>query len=156
MDGPTQYQAGGILSAWHARTRQRIALHFVIEQSNSTFSSFPFVCGPIVVDVQAGKPTPLDDPVVTEIAARLSKSPGQVVLRWGLQSGHVVIPKATNPVHIQQNAEALHEHALIELREGETPIELSEEHMCRLNALPVNLRLVNPPFGANGAGAFEL
>lgn len=104
---------------------------------------------------QTGKPTPLEDPVVTDIAARLNKSPGQVVLRWGLQTGHVVIPKATNPVHIQQNAEVLHEHALIELREGETRIELSEEDMLRLSSLPVNIRLVNPAFAANGAGAFD-
>ncbi|MFF4345203.1 aldo/keto reductase [Kitasatospora sp. NPDC001540] len=45
----------------------------------------------------------LDDPAVTAIAARTGKSPAQVVLRWHLQLGNVVIPKSVTPARIRQN-----------------------------------------------------
>ncbi|WP_090049467.1 aldo/keto reductase [Lentzea fradiae] len=47
----------------------------------------------------------LNDPVVTEIAARHGKSAAQVVLRWHLQIGNVVIPKSVTPERIRQNIE---------------------------------------------------
>ncbi|MET8969553.1 aldo/keto reductase [Streptomyces hydrogenans] len=45
----------------------------------------------------------LDDPAITAIAARTGKSPAQVVLRWHLQLGNVVIPKSVTPARIRQN-----------------------------------------------------
>ncbi|MFC8721275.1 aldo/keto reductase [Kitasatospora sp. NPDC057198] len=45
----------------------------------------------------------LDDPAVTAIAARTGKSPAQVVLRWHLQLGNLVIPKSVTPARIRQN-----------------------------------------------------
>ena len=39
----------------------------------------------------------LDDPVITEIAARLGRTPAQVVLRWHIQRGNIVFPKSTTP-----------------------------------------------------------
>ncbi|MER7908700.1 aldo/keto reductase [Streptomyces sp. NPDC096068] len=45
----------------------------------------------------------LADPVVTGIAARHGKSPAQVVLRWHLQLGNVVIPKSVTPARIREN-----------------------------------------------------
>jgi 2,5-diketo-D-gluconate reductase A len=45
----------------------------------------------------------LDDPVVTEIARAHSKTPGQVVIRWHLQLGNVVIPKSVTPSRIAEN-----------------------------------------------------
>jgi 2,5-diketo-D-gluconate reductase A len=45
----------------------------------------------------------LGDPVVTEIAERHGRSPAQVVLRWHLQIGNVVIPKSVTPSRIAQN-----------------------------------------------------
>jgi len=47
----------------------------------------------------------LDDPVVTRIAERVGKSPAQVVLRWHLQLGNVVLPKSVTPSRIQENIE---------------------------------------------------
>ena len=35
----------------------------------------------------------------------LLPTPAQVMIRWGLQHGMVVIPKSTNQERIQQNAE---------------------------------------------------
>ncbi|WAL72018.1 aldo/keto reductase [Kitasatospora sp. YST-16] len=45
----------------------------------------------------------LDDPAITAIAARTGKSPAQVVLRWHLQLGNLVIPKSVTPARIRQN-----------------------------------------------------
>ncbi|MGW4778925.1 aldo/keto reductase [Streptomyces filamentosus] len=45
----------------------------------------------------------LGDEPITAIAARHGKSPAQVVLRWHLQLGNVVIPKSVTPERIRQN-----------------------------------------------------
>jgi diketogulonate reductase-like aldo/keto reductase len=45
----------------------------------------------------------LSDPAITKIAARTGKSPAQVVLRWHLQLGNIVIPKSVTPARIRQN-----------------------------------------------------
>jgi 2,5-diketo-D-gluconate reductase A len=45
----------------------------------------------------------LDDPVVTGIAGDLDVSPAQVVLRWHIQLGNVVIPKSVTPSRIASN-----------------------------------------------------
>ncbi|MFE5731935.1 aldo/keto reductase [Streptomyces sp. NPDC056528] len=49
----------------------------------------------------------LADPVVTGIADRHGKSPAQVVLRWHLQLGNVVIPKSVTPARIRENLDVL-------------------------------------------------
>lgn len=46
----------------------------------------------------------LGDPVVAAVAQRLQRSPAQVLLRWGLQHGLVVLPKSTHPERIAENA----------------------------------------------------
>lgn len=45
----------------------------------------------------------LDDPAVTAAAAKHGRSPAQVVLRWHLQLGNVVIPKSVTPARIREN-----------------------------------------------------
>jgi 2,5-diketo-D-gluconate reductase A len=45
----------------------------------------------------------LDDPAIGEIAARLDRTPAQVVLRWHLQRGSIVFPKSTTPSRIEEN-----------------------------------------------------
>ena len=49
------------------------------------------------------KGTVLDDPVFTELAARHDRTPAQIVLRWHLQLGNVVIPKSVTPARIEEN-----------------------------------------------------
>lgn len=44
-----------------------------------------------------------DDPVIQEIADATERSPGQVILRWHLQHGHVVLPKSTNRERMAEN-----------------------------------------------------
>lgn len=46
----------------------------------------------------------LSDPVVTAVALRVQRSPAQVLLRWGLQRGFVVLPKSVTPERILENA----------------------------------------------------
>jgi 2,5-diketo-D-gluconate reductase A len=46
----------------------------------------------------------IDDPVVGEIARRLERTPAQVLLRWGVQHGAVVIPKSAGRDRIRENA----------------------------------------------------
>ncbi|OWY60405.1 oxidoreductase, partial [cyanobacterium TDX16] len=50
----------------------------------------------------AGK-GPLDEPVLAEVAAAHGASPAQVVLRWHLDLGNVVIPKSSNPGRMREN-----------------------------------------------------
>ncbi len=64
----------------------------------------------------------LGDPVISEIAEVHGVSSAQVILRWNLQKGVVVIPGSSNPDHIKENTELYH-------------FSLTEDEMARLNAL---------------------
>ncbi|MFI5658308.1 aldo/keto reductase [Streptomyces sp. NPDC051684] len=45
----------------------------------------------------------LDDEIVTALAHKHDRSPAQIVLRWHLQLGNVVIPKSVTPSRIREN-----------------------------------------------------
>ena len=45
----------------------------------------------------------LEDPVVTEVATAHGRTPAQVLIRWHLQIGNVVIPKSVTPARIEEN-----------------------------------------------------
>ena len=64
----------------------------------------------------------LGDEVICEIASAHGKSPAQIILRWNLQKGVVVIPGSSNPEHIQENTELF-------------DFALTAEEMARINAL---------------------
>ena len=65
------------------------------------------------------------DPVISGIAESYGKSPAQIILRWNLQKGVVVIPGSSNPEHIRENTELY-------------DFELTEEEMAQINALDRN------------------
>lgn len=67
----------------------------------------------------------LTNQIITEIAAAHKKSAAQVILRWNLQKGVVVIPGSSNPVHIAENI------ALFDF-------ELSPAEMAAINGLDRN------------------
>lgn len=67
----------------------------------------------------------LNDPVISEIAEMHNVSSAQVILRWNLQKGVVVIPGSSNPDHIQENTELYH-------------FFLTAEEMSQINALDKN------------------
>lgn len=64
----------------------------------------------------------LGDEVIASIAATHGKSSAQVILRWNLQKGVVVIPGSSNPDHIQENTELF-------------DFELTSDEMAQINAL---------------------
>ncbi|KAI3961886.1 hypothetical protein MKW98_022091 [Papaver atlanticum] len=45
----------------------------------------------------------IHDPTVDRVANKLNKTPGQVLVKWGLQRGTSVIPKSTNNERIKEN-----------------------------------------------------
>jgi len=45
----------------------------------------------------------LDTPVLDALAAKHGRTPAQVVLRWHLELGNVVIPKSVTPERIREN-----------------------------------------------------
>ncbi len=67
----------------------------------------------------------LNDPVLKEIAAAHNKSVAQVILRWDLLRGVVVIPGSSNPEHMKENISIF-------------DFELSDEEMSRIAALNRN------------------
>lgn len=46
---------------------------------------------------------PLDDETITRIAASRGKYSAQVILRWHLQHGHIVIPKSARRERMEDN-----------------------------------------------------
>jgi len=67
----------------------------------------------------------LGDEVISGIAKAHGVSSAQVILRWNLQKGVVVIPGSSNPDHIKENTELYH-------------FELTDEEMAQINALDRN------------------
>ena len=67
----------------------------------------------------------LSDEVISAIAESHGVSPAQVILRWNLQKGVVVIPGSSNPDHIKENTE-LYDFAL------------TDAEMAQINALDRN------------------
>jgi methylglyoxal/glyoxal reductase len=68
----------------------------------------------------------LDDPTVVAAARAVSRTPAQVLLRWGIQKGYVVLPKSVRRERIAENA------ALFDF-------ELDDKWMARLDDLEENL-----------------
>jgi len=74
----------------------------------------------------------LDNPTVTSIAGEYGKTPAQVLIRWSLQLGNVVIPRSSSPERIATNADVFE-------------FELATEHMDALNALDDGTRFRPDP-----------
>lgn len=69
----------------------------------------------------------LDDGTIADIAKRHGKTPAQVVLRWHVQLGNVVIPKSVTPSRITENIDLF-------------DVELSDEDMDAIAALDAGRR----------------
>ena len=68
----------------------------------------------------------LSDPAIKVIAEALNRSPAQVMLRWGIQRGTVVLPKSVTPARIVENASLF-------------DFDLDAKAMARLDALEEGL-----------------
>lgn len=49
-------------------------------------------------------PKVLESSLVIELAKKYNKTAGQIILRWLIQRGIVVIPKSVNPDRIEENS----------------------------------------------------
>ena len=45
-----------------------------------------------------------DDPLLKPLAAKHNRTPAQILLRWGLQKGFVILPKSVTHSRIEENA----------------------------------------------------
>jgi len=68
----------------------------------------------------SSEPKLLDDPVITSIAKRVHKTPGQVLLAWAVQRGTALLTTSKTPSRIQENFDisTLPEDAMKEISEG--------------------------------------
>ena len=74
----------------------------------------------------------LSDPVVLDLAQEAGRSAAQVVIRWHLQRGLVVIPKSTHRERMIQNADVF-------------DFELSAQQMASIDSLDQNRRVGSHP-----------
>ncbi len=73
----------------------------------------------------------LRDDAVLKIASRLGRSPGQVVLRWGIQRGTAIVPKTSRPERLIENLNLF-------------DFELNEADMQSINRLDRHRRFNDP------------
>jgi len=78
----------------------------------------------------------LQEPVLTSLGERHGKSPAQIVLRWHIQLGNIVIPKSVTPARIRENMEIF-------------DFELSPEEMAQIATLNTNTRTGGDPAVVN-------
>ena len=45
----------------------------------------------------------LEEPLFSELSQKYGKTNAQIILRWHIQAGNIVIPGSKNPTHIQEN-----------------------------------------------------
>ena len=50
-----------------------------------------------------GDKTLIEEPLFTRLAEKYGKSSAQIILRWHIQDGNIVIPGSKNPAHIKDN-----------------------------------------------------
>lgn len=85
------------------------------------------------IDVEAWSPlggtggTLLADPRLSEIGAKYGKSAAQVVIRWHIQRGVIVLPKSTHAERIRQNLDVF-------------DFQLSDADMAAVNAIDTGRR----------------
>ena len=70
-----------------------------------------------------------NDPLIVKLSEKYNKTPAQILLRWGIQQGFVIIPKSGNKGRIEQNGDVF-------------DFELSDDDMNQMKTLQKeNLRV---------------
>lgn len=69
----------------------------------------------------------LQEPIFGELGQKYGKSAAQIILRWHIQDGNIVIPGSKNPVHIQSNFDLF-------------DFALTDEEMAKIKALNKDTR----------------
>ncbi|AIY46105.1 MULTISPECIES: aldo/keto reductase [Mycolicibacterium] len=86
-----------------------------------------------------GQGSLLADPVITGIAERHGKTPAQVLIRWHIHLGNIVIPKSVNPERIVSNFDVF-------------DFDLDESDMSAIASLQTDTRLGPDPRTFNFTG----
>jgi 2,5-diketo-D-gluconate reductase A len=79
----------------------------------------------------------IDNATVTSIAGEYGRTPAQVLIRWSIQLGNVVIPRSGNPERIASNFDVF-------------DFELTAAHMEQLNGLNDGTRVREDPLTYTG------
>lgn len=110
----------------HPQLQQRAAREFHAEQGIATEAWSPLGQGKGLLEV----------PALLAIAQKHGRSAAQVVLRWHVQLGNVVIPKSVTPTRIKENIDVF-------------SFELDDEDMAAIGALNEDRRLGGHPDQVN-------
>ena len=74
----------------------------------------------------------MEEPIFDELAAKYGKSNAQIILRWHVQMGHIIIPGSKNPAHIKDNIDIF-------------DFTLTEDEMAKIAAVNKNTPYYNLP-----------
>lgn len=109
----------------------QIELHPTFQQPELTAT-----CRELGIVVEAysplGQGADLEHPTVARVAEEVGASPAQVVLRWHVDKGHVVIPKSTSAERMRANADL----------DG---VALTPDHLAAIDALETGRRIGGDP-----------
>nr|WP_202448406.1 aldo/keto reductase [Streptomyces sp. SID2999] len=106
----------------HPQLQQRAAREFNAEQGIATEAWSPLGQGKGLLEV----------PAIVAIARKHGRTPAQVVLRWHIQLGNIVIPKSVTPSRIKENIEVF-------------DFSLDDEDLAAISALNEDKRLGPDP-----------
>ncbi|MFD8261318.1 aldo/keto reductase [Streptomyces griseoluteus] len=106
----------------HPQLQQRAAREFDAEHGIATEAWSPLGQGKGLLEV----------PAIVAIARKHGRTPAQVVLRWHIQLGNIVIPKSVTPSRIKENIEVF-------------DFSLDDEDLAAIGALDENKRLGPDP-----------
>ncbi|MFD8676212.1 aldo/keto reductase [Streptomyces seoulensis] len=106
----------------HPQLQQRAAREFNAEHGIATEAWSPLGQGKGLLEV----------PAIVAIAQKHGRTPAQVVLRWHIQLGNIVIPKSVTPSRIKENIEVF-------------DFSLDDEDLAAISALDENKRLGPDP-----------
>jgi 2,5-diketo-D-gluconate reductase A len=112
----------------HPHLQQRAAREYHAKQGIATEAWSPLGSGKGLLEV----------PAIVAIARKHGRTPAQVVLRWHLQLGNVVIPKSVTPSRIKENIEVF-------------DFSLDDEDLAAISALNEDRRLGPDPSTFNAA-----
>ena len=110
----------------HPHLQQHAAREYHAEQGIATEAWSPLGSGKGLLEV----------PAIVAIARKHDRTPAQVVLRWHLQIGNVVIPKSVTPSRIKENIEVF-------------DFSLDDEDLAAISALNEDRRIGSDPADVN-------
>jgi diketogulonate reductase-like aldo/keto reductase len=89
-------------------------------------------CESYDIKIQAHSPlirgTRLNNHKLKEIAKKYNKSTAQILIRWSLEKGFIVLPKSSNPERIEENIDVFN-------------FELSSDDIINIDSLDSNMRI---------------